>query len=303
MPIKSPYLAGIRFDRASPLGREAFAFMKQNPKLLVFPLVAVTALFGVFGLVLLGAFNRTSLSWLFNQRDGQWLSSTPYYSLVVPGIILTFYLVLTFIFIFCNVALCGTMLARQKTGRLSLRDGLSAALRRLPQILAWTIFAATVGHILMFLRRFLREHLSWFGDFAGFLIQGAWAALIYFVAPVLVVEGVGPITALKSSVDILKSRWAQADGAEFSCAMAVWPLHLVGLILVSTRIAYGYFDMHFLSAGQLNALHGFIAVYAFITFTLHSVMSGILQSHLYLYAKTGEVPLGSDATAYARAFR
>ena len=42
--------------------------------------------------------------------------------------------------------------------------------------------------------------------------------------------------------------------------------------------------------------------YLLVAVVLHSIMSGVIKSHLYLYATTGETPVGSDPAVYARAF-
>ena len=274
------------------LGNEAFALMKQHPKLLVFPLMSGLAFITLVGLILAGAFYNPAVLGFGKTMD--WTTAL--------ALSFGMYLLLAFIATFFNTALCGTVLSRHMTGEVSLRHGFAAAIRRLPQILAWSIFAATIGVILAQLTRILEEYLSWFGTILGALLQTGWAATIYFVAPVLAVEGVGPITALKRSGSLLRARWGETAGAEFSTTWALWPLHLFGLIVIAALFATGFFSRGATVTTPVLVLGGLFMLYLLTSITLHSIMSGILKSHLYLYAKTGTVPRGGDPAVYARAF-
>lgn len=289
------------------LGREAFQLMKQHPKLIVFPLLAGITFLALLAAIATGAFLKPEMFGIAvtvettanggsytASAGGSWLP-------LVWGFGL--YLTLAFIGTFFNVALCSTILSRHLTGRISLLDGFVGALRRLPYILAWSAFAATIGVALAVIKGILDEYLSWVGWIFGSLLETAWATTIYFVAPVLAVERVGPITALKQSATLLKSRWGEAAGAEFSNTWALWPLHVAGIVSFIGLFASIFF------LGKSSALPASLvifgalcAIYVLASITLHSIMSGILKSHMYLYAKTGEVPAGSDPQIYARAF-
>lgn len=287
---------GNRIVNGWALGREAFGLMKRHPKLVVFPLFSGLSFIALLTCIVTGAFFRPELFGIMITRgeNGSFSASgSPATWLWGLGL----YFVLAFIGTFFNTALCGTILARQLTGRVSLRDGFAAAVRRLPQILAWTLFAATVGIILAWVKEWLDKYLSWFGWIFGSLLETAWAATVYFVAPVLVVEGVGPIIAIKRSASLLKSRWGETAGAEFSTTWALWPLHLIGLVSLIGMFAFGV-----LSAGAMLMFTLVFFTYLLVSVVLHSIMSGVIKSHLYIYAKTGEIPVGGDPRVYERAF-
>ena len=287
---------GNRIVNGWALGREAFGLMKQHPKLAVFPIVSGLSFVALLGCIVTGAFFRPELFGIvITHGDNGSFSASGSSISWLWGFGL--YFLLAFIGTFFDTALCGTILARQLSGRVSLRDGVAAALRRLPQILAWTLFAATVGIILAQVKEWLDRYLSWFGWIFGSLLETAWAATVYFVAPILAVEGVGPITAIKHSASLLKSRWGETAGAEFSTTWALWPLHLIGLVSLLGMFAFGV-----LSAGAMLTFTLVFAVYLLVAVVLHSIMSGVIKSHLYIYAKTGASPVGSDPEVYARAF-
>ena len=292
---------GSRIVNGWALGREAFALMKQHPKLVVFPILSGLSFLGILAGIVTGAFLRPDLFGIdvTHGSNGSFSASGTYVSLIWG---FGLYFVLAFIGTFFNTALCGTILARHLTGRVSLLDGLAAAFRRLPQILAWTFVAATVGIILAQVKEWLDKYLSWFGWIFGSLLETAWAATVYFVAPILAVEGVGPITALKRSASLLKSRWGETAGAEFSTTWALWPLHLFGLVSLLGMLFTGSFATGATLAGSMLAFSVAFALYLLVAVVLHSIMSGVIKSHLYLYATTGETPVGSDPAVYARAF-
>lgn len=47
----------------------------------------------------------------------------------------------------------------------------------------------------------------------------AWAIVTYFVVPVLVVDGVGPIQAVKRSSAILKRTWGESVAVQAGSAL------------------------------------------------------------------------------------
>jgi hypothetical protein len=82
----------------------------------------------------------------------------------------------------------------------TVKAGFRIAIGRLPQILAWSLFAAAVGTLLSA----IEQRLGWVGKFVIRFIGLAWAVATYFVVPVLAVEGTEPIEAIRRSVGLLK---------------------------------------------------------------------------------------------------
>ena len=133
---------------------------------------------------------------------------------IVYAVAFVFYFVCSFIVIFFNAALVFCAMQAFAGGTPSLRAGLSTAAGRLPQILGWTLVAATVGVLLNALQNTLRDRLGFLGALLGGLLEFSWAVTTFFVVPVLVVDGLGPIAALKRSAAILKRTWGESLGGE-----------------------------------------------------------------------------------------
>jgi Family of unknown function (DUF6159) len=191
---------------------------------------------------------------------------------------------------------CGTLLTFHSTRRMSVRTGLVLAVRRLPQIIGWALFASTIGLILSLVTAILEDYLSWFGTILGSLVQLAWSVSVYFVAPVLAAEGIDPIRAVKRSAGMIKKQWGQMVGSEISIFWRLWPLHLVGLFCLVGVFALPI-DLPRIACGL-----GFLT-YVIISSALNSLMSGIVCTNLYRFAATGATPTGGNSSAYQAAFR
>ena len=64
----------------------------------------------------------------------------------------------------------------------------------------------TKGIPLNMLENFLKDKLGFLGSLLGGLLETGWAIITYFVVPVVVVYGVGPIEAVKRSDNPSSSR-------------------------------------------------------------------------------------------------
>ncbi|MDP6348195.1 MAG: DUF6159 family protein [Chloroflexota bacterium] len=123
------------------------------------------------------------------------------------------YFVGSFIVIYCNAALIGAAMIRIRGGDPSVWDGFAIANARLPGIIGWALVAATVGLILRILRDRARGNIV--GQIILALGAGMWAYLTFMVIPVLIVDNVGPIEAIKRSGGIFKRTWGEQVTANF----------------------------------------------------------------------------------------
>ena len=122
--------------------------------------------------------------------------------------------VMTAVAIFFNVALIHCALRAHAGETAPIRGGLAAAVGLLPQILGWAFVATTVGVMLNMITDALKNYLGFLGSLLGGLLELSWAVITYFVVPVLVTEKVGPVTAVKRSAAILRSKWGESLAGE-----------------------------------------------------------------------------------------
>ena len=271
-----------RISRGWSIAKESWAVLKQHPTLLVLPVLSAIAFMLLFGSIAAG---------LFLLSDGQTLDSLANSSQidsnnpVVYVVAFLFYFVTSFIAIFFNAALVSCALEAFASRTPTVGGGLSAAMRRLPQIFAWSLVAATVGLALNIVQSLLREKLGFLGSLLGGLMDLAWAVVTYFVVPVLVVDGVGPIAAVKRSSAILKRTWGESIGGAGGLGVVSFLLMLPVFVLVPLAFLAGD------AAGPLLLVLVPLAVlYILVLSVVFSALNTIFRAGTYVYATTGQAP-------------
>ena len=205
-----------------------------------------------------------------------------------------FYFVNYFIVIFFNSALVACAVIRLKGGDPTVSDGFGAALARLPQIAGWALVSATVGLIL----KAIESNSERFGEIVSGLMGMAWSITTFFVIPVLVIEGVGPIESVKRSLAIMRQSWGESLGANWGIGFIVFLMMLVSVL----PIILGVFLLQ--SAGGIVGggliLLGILMLLA--VSLISSALNSIILAALYIYAAEGKIPNGFDPHMIQTAF-
>ena len=115
-----------------------------------------------------------------------------------------FYLVQYTVIFFANSALVGAAMIRLRGGDPTLAMVSGLRFSRFGAIFGYALIAATVGIILQALSK--RGTLA---NIVRSLVGMAWNLATYLVVPVLVVENVGPIEAIKRSANLLRRTWGE----------------------------------------------------------------------------------------------
>ncbi|MGD8625096.1 MAG: DUF6159 family protein [Anaerolineae bacterium] len=192
-----------------------------------------------------------------------------------------FYLVQYFVIFFFNSALVGAAMIRLRGGDPTVGDGFRIAGRHIGSLLGYAFMAATVGMIL----RWLSERAGTLGRIVISLVGLVWNVATYLVVPVLVVEGVDPITGLKRSVELLKQTWGEQIAGNLSIGL-VFGLLTFLIILAGVPLV--------ILAVNAESLALIIAVIVIMVLALtfvalvNSTLSGIYVAAVYQYATTGE---------------
>ncbi len=193
-----------------------------------------------------------------------------------------------FIVIFFNAALVAAALERLRGGDPNVRSGLRAASTHLPQILGWAIVAATVGLILQIARSRTDNFL---GRIALSIVGGVWAYMTFFVVPVLVAEGIGPIGAIKRSGGMFRRSWGQQATASFGFGLFYLVAGLVAFLPAAAIFAISPIAGLFLGVLLVGLAFGTV-----------QALEGIFKAALYEHAN-GEVPQGFDRGTLSGAYR
>ncbi len=112
-------------------------------------------------------------------------------------------------------------------GSFTMGQAFSKATSRIPSILGWSAINSTVGVVL----QGIRENSGILGDVAAGLLGAAWNVITWLVLPIIVVEGVGPIVAIKKSANLLKTTWGENLFAQAGIGLIGFLLMLPGLVL------------------------------------------------------------------------
>lgn len=276
----------VRIANGWALARQSFRVLRLDKELLLFPLMSGLSCLLVLASFVFPLWRSGAIDAVMNERRAQ-VAQEP----LAWVVLFAFYFVNYLVMVFFNSALIECAVIRFRGGDPTVGDGLRAAVARLPQIVGWALVSATVGVVL----RAIESQSERAGRFVAGLLGMAWSAATYFVVPVLVMERVGPLEAVKRSFAVLRKAWGEAITANFSIGLIVFVAQLVALVPLAIGAALGG------SAGLL--IGAAVTVAASIVIGLISAtLNTIIQAAVYLYAAQGRVPQQFDAELWQRAF-
>jgi Family of unknown function (DUF6159) len=285
-----------RIGRGWGIAKASWAVVKLHPKLLLLPIFS-----GIAFMLLMAAIGLSVFAGSKSDYMRHLLETQPPDQPIVYVALFAFYFACTFIIVFFNAALIFCALQSFAGKEPSLRAGLATAAGRLPQILAWTFVAATVGLILNALQSFLKDKLGFVGALLGGVAETAWAVVTYFVVPVVVVDGVGPIEAVKRSSAILRRTWGEAIGGEGGLGLISFFFFLPVVLLFGV---FGTAGIGVWASPPLAiALIAVVAVYLLALVVVFTALGTIFRTGTYVYATTGQAPSSMDPALLQAAFR
>lgn len=265
--------------------RACWDVLRKNPGLMLLPVLSTIACG-----IITASFAAPAIYWFVHHRPmADDAADIRQYGTVVHYVVLfLFYFCNYFAMTFFNAALVACVVSRLRGGEPTIGYGLREAAARLHLIAGWALLSATVGVIL----RAIEERSSLVGDLVAGLLGLAWTLTSYLAVPVLVVENVGPIDALKRSAALLRKTWGERLIARvgFGAIFFLLLLPAIGLM-----IGAGYLAMQNRGNGApILITAGVIAVaYAVLLALLQSTLASIFQAAVYLYAHEPEL-LGAN---------
>ena len=162
-------------------------------------------------------------------------------------------------------------------------------------ILGWTIITGTVGIILQALQSMARENSHGVMRIVAMilvaLLQTAWAYITFFVIPVLVVERVGPISAIRRSGSLLRRSWGEQLTASFSFFL----IYLLAILIVAIPVVVLIFVWP-VGAIIVGVILGGIALASV------AAMEGIFKAALYEWVSEGKGSEWFDRQLLANAY-
>jgi len=256
--------------RSWELAKDSFRVLRADKELLIFPLLSFVALV----IVSISFFIPfMAVGGISSAQDGQMNIA----SYVVAFL---FYVVSYTVTFFFQTALVGAAMIRLDGGDPSIGDGFRIAFSRLPKIIVYAVIAATVGMIL----RWISERAGIVGQIVGGILGFAWSVATFLVVPVLVVENVGPIDAIKRSAGLLKKTWGEQIVGNVGIGL-VFGILMFLVILAGGALCYFLFQASVsLGIAGVVALIFLVAILALIA----SALSGIFTATIYRFATKGD---------------
>jgi hypothetical protein len=271
-----------RFRRSWRLAKASYGVLRTDRELLVFPLVSFLALIVV----------SIGIAIPFALAGGTRDLESGRVSPVSVALGFMFYVVSYSVIFFFNTGLVGAAMIRLNGGDPTVRDGFRIASSHLPAIIGYAVVAATVGMVL----RAIAERAGFIGQIVIGIIGFAWSVATFLVVPVLVVEGVGPLQAIKRSATLLRTTWGEQliGGAGIGLVFGLITMGIIvlGLVLM-VALASVSFALVALAFVALVLAVGAVSL-------IGAALSGIFTASLYRYATTGDAGVfGSDVMTAA----
>lgn len=283
------------WSRSLALINATFKVLREEKMLVGFALLA-----GFFSIVITGLFGAIAYSIFASNPElaSELAREENSSSFILPGLLLTYayYFVTYTITNFLMTGLIGAALMRIDGKDPVFSDGLKIAFVRLGRIIGYSAVAATVGLILAMLRR-----QKGLGQLLGAIGGIAWNIATFLVIPVIVVQNLGPISAIKESSRLLKKTWGEQIVGGGGLGIIFFLMFV--LVIGGTAGIIHFFgppafdldaDLPVLVIGGL----AFVLLLAIFT-----TLNAIYKAMIYAYADRGSVLDGLDEELMQGAFK
>jgi hypothetical protein len=256
-----------RIKNSWELGKISWSVLKSDRTLAWFPVLSFIASAIVFG-VFAGLIAATSID---DTKD----------TLEPMGYVLVFaaYIALFFVTTYFLGALVHAANQRLNGNDSKFGEAIGAANAKIHRILPWALMSATVSVVL----QAIEERLGWFGVLISRLLGAAWNVVTFLTVPVIMLEDLGPINALKRSGHLLKQTWGENLSAQAGFS-------ILGFFAVLPGALFVYLAASTDNLGITIALGAIGVAWLIAVVMVLSAMSGIYRTALYRFAVDGKAP-------------
>lgn len=259
-----------RISNTWSLMKSSFRVLMQDKKMILFPVFS-----GLFTLILLASFFipvfiTGSLPMLGALEEA---SDTTLYILLF-----IFYFINYFVVLFFNSAAVAYAIDHMRGGNPTFGGAFAKVHSRIVPLLGWTTIAATFGLIL----NTIENQSDKIGKIILALLGFSWTILSFLVLPILIIEGKGPVAALKESASMIKEIWAEQLIGHFSFGLlfglVIIPFVLIGFAVISLGGIFVFAGM------------GLILIAGITAGMLQWILQSIFMGTVYLYVRDHEIP-------------
>lgn len=183
-----------------------------------------------------------------------------------------------FVGIFFSVALAACANRSLQGEDTTVREGISTARERMPQIAGWALVTTTINLIL----RAIEARFQGVGGAIVSALGGlAWALVTFLAVPVIAFEGTGPWQTLRRSSGLFRERWGQQVvglGVTTGVVALFGVLPGIAMLIIGIAIAPAVGGFVLIGIGALAII---------IASIISATLSQVLAVALYRFAADG----------------
>lgn len=244
-----------RIKQGWQLTKKAWSVIRTHPRLLKLTItggvlaIAVAIVLGVPG-------------GLLAATDDQTASIVGYVLLALAAYLASFFV------IYFNVALAAAADAALAGGQPDVAVAKARARELLPVIAGWALLSLVISVLL----NALRQRGGSAGNLLGSLGAAAWGFVTFFVIPVVALEGIGPVAAVKRSSQLVRQRWGQQVTGNVAIGGITFLVQIVGVLVLVLGVVL------LVSGATASAFLGaMLAVIGAVVLIAGAVVSGAIR--------------------------
>lgn len=276
-----------RFARSWQLTKLSFKVIGQDKELLLFPLLSGLFSLGYMAalIVPMAVFSGPPAADSTVEGGGYEMGDVAYYA-----VSFLIYFGLAFVATFFNTCVVYTTKTRFEGGNATFLESLAFALKRIHLIFSWSLVAATVG-VLFRVAENLLQKLGPIGKIIGAIILSvlgmAWGVVTIFVVPAMVYNSLGPLDAIKQSIEVLKRTWGESLIKHYGLGFVFGILFFFAIAAtMGLAVVFGQ------QMPWIPMVFGAVTTVGLMC--MFNVANTIFNVALYVYADTGRAPAGYD---------
>lgn len=272
-----------KLSRGWHMAKASGRVLASEPDLVILPILMLAGVAGLIPAIYFGVVEPLGLQGAFID-DGSEGSENGSLGLAHFLLVFLFYLGLSFVLTFFNVALVGAALNRLRGERGGIVRGIATAVRKIWPIMGYAALLAVLTMVL----RYLRNRGGIGGAIGAGAISMATGIATFLVAPAIAAEKVNTFSAIRRSVDLMRKTWGESIVGTASIGL-VFMLAILALILTAAVAGIAFLTED--GYGPVGiAVLGSIGVAFLCVLAMWMTLTGIYQASVYLYAVDGTVP-------------
>ena len=208
--------------------KTCWKILKSEKKFWMFPIISAISLIILIILPLIGMISDS----IVNGVSANFAENSNY-SINYGFLFIYYLLVYTSVFYF-NAAFIITINDKLENKPTSILSSLNRAVGKFHHLLGWAVISAIASTII----RSLEERKT-FGAILSIMVSSSFSLLCFFAMPILSLENMGPIAAMKKSKDLFIKSWGDNLKARFGFGLYSFAYAIIGPIIMFLGLNQG----------------------------------------------------------------